>query len=53
MRCFYQSNPTKRGYKKRMMKIWREIGVFEITEQRPADQKNSYQEQMFGYLKWC
>ena len=34
MRCFYQSDPTRRGYQKRMIAIWREIGTFEITEQR-------------------
>ena len=38
MRCFYQSDPTKRGYRKRMMTIWREIGLFDVTEQRLADQ---------------
>ena len=34
MRCFYQSDPTRRGYQKRMIAVWREIGTFEITEQR-------------------
>ena len=38
MRCFYQSSPTRRGYRKRMIAIWREIGTFEITEQRLVDQ---------------
>ena len=38
MVCFYRSDPTKRGYRKRMMKIWREMGVFEAAEQRLADQ---------------
>ena len=38
MRCFYKSDPTTRGYRRRMMAIWREIGVFESTEQRLADQ---------------
>ena len=38
MRCFYQSDPTRRGYQKRMIAIWREIGTFEITEQRLANQ---------------
>ena len=31
MRCFYQSDPTKRGYRKRMIAIWKEKGTFEIT----------------------
>ena len=43
MRYFYQSDLTKQGYRKQMMKIWREIGVFEVTEQRLADQKRSEQ----------
>ena len=38
MRCFYQSHPTTRGYRKRMVAIWREIWTFEITEQRLVDQ---------------
>ena len=38
MRCFYQSEPTRRGYRKRMITVWREIGTFEITEQRLVDQ---------------
>ena len=31
-------DPSKRGYRKRMSAIWREIGVFQVTEQRLADQ---------------
>ena len=38
MRCFYQNDPTRRGYQKRMIAIWREIGTFEITEKRLVDQ---------------
>ena len=38
MRCFYMSDPTKRGYRKRMLSIWNELGVFEVSEQRLADQ---------------
>ena len=38
MRCFYQSNPTRRGYHKPMTAIWREIGTFEITKKRLVDQ---------------
>ena len=33
-----QSDTTRRGCQKRMIAIWREIGTFEITEQRLADQ---------------
>ena len=38
MRCFIESNPSTRGYRKRLLAIWKEIGVFEVTEQRLADQ---------------
>ena len=38
MRCFYQSDSTRRRYQKRMINIWREMGAFEITEQRLIDQ---------------
>ena len=38
MRCYIESNPSARGYRKRMLAIWKEIGVFEVTEQRLADQ---------------
>ena len=38
MRCYIESNPSARGYRKRMLTIWKEIGVFEVTEQRLADQ---------------
>ena len=34
MRCFYKSEPNKRGYRKRILEIWKDIGVFEVTEQR-------------------
>ena len=30
MRCFYQSDPTRRRYRKQMIAIWREIGIFDI-----------------------
>ena len=38
MRYFYQSDPTKRGHRKQIMRIWREIGVSDVTKQRLADQ---------------
>ena len=38
MRCFYQSDSTRRRYQKRMINIWREMGAFQITEQRLIDQ---------------
>ena len=38
MKCYIKSNPGTRGYRKRMTAIWREIGEFEVSEQRLADQ---------------
>ena len=35
MRCFYQSDSTRRGYQKQMIE---DIGTFEITEQVLTDQ---------------
>ena len=36
--CYLRSDPKKRGFRKRLKQIWDEIGVFEATEQRLADQ---------------
>ena len=36
--CWIKSEPSKRKYQQRMKKIWDEIGVFPVTEQRLADQ---------------
>ena len=36
--CWIRSEVTKRKYRQRMKKIWDEIGVFTVTEQRLAEQ---------------
>ena len=36
--CWIRSEPTKRKYRQRMKKIWDELGVFPVIEQRLADQ---------------
>lgn len=38
MECYFQSEPKKRWFRKRMLKIWNEIGMFSITEQQHASQ---------------
>ena len=41
MRCYYASNPSKRGYRKRMHQLW--LAAYPnsgITEQRLADQRS-------------
>ena len=40
MECFYQSNPKKIGYRKRMHNLWMEQGMFVVTEQRLGDQNS-------------
>ena len=37
MKCYLMSEPFKRGYRT-MHDIWKDIGIFEITEQCLADQ---------------
>ena len=39
MECYLRNEPSRRGCSKRMLNIWRnDIGVFECSEQRLADQ---------------
>ena len=38
MKCYIKSNPRVRGYMKRMMALWNDIGVYKINQQRLADQ---------------
>ena len=40
MECYYKSVPNRRGYRKRMLDIWREKGMFIVPEQRLVDQCN-------------
>ena len=38
MKCYIKSDPSKRGYRKRMMEFWKVEGICDVTEQRLADQ---------------
>ena len=38
LHCYFRSNPTQRGYRKRMMEIWQELPNVQTTSQRLADQ---------------
>ena len=40
MECYYRSVPSRRGYRKRMLDLWREKSMFIVTEQRLVDQSN-------------
>ena len=37
LHCYFRSNPTQRGYRKRMIEIWQECSSFQITCQIFAD----------------
>ena len=38
MECYIDSEPEKRGYRKRMVQLWHERGLFAVSEQRLVDQ---------------
>ena len=38
MECYYISEPSKRGYMKRMGQLWRDRGGMNVTDQRLTDQ---------------
>ena len=38
LQCYYKSNPSQRGYRKRMIEIWQECSTFQTTSQRLANQ---------------
>ena len=38
LHCYFKSNPSQRGYRKRMIEIWQESASFQTTSQRLADQ---------------
>ena len=37
LQCYFQSNPSQRGYRKRMIEIWQECASFQTTNQTLAD----------------
>ena len=37
MMSYFKSEPLKRGYRKRLLEIWKEIGTFDLKEQQLAD----------------
>ena len=38
LQCYFRSNPSQRGYRKRMTEIWQECTKFQTTSQMLADQ---------------
>ena len=45
------SDPNKRGFRKRMLMIWQDIGVFELSEQNLAGQALAIRTN--GWLSEC
>ena len=41
MECYLLSEPKSRGYRKRMLSLWLQKGMFWVTKQRLADQTNT------------
>ena len=41
MECYLLSEPKVRGYRKRMLSLWQNRGMFWVTEQRLVDQENT------------
>ena len=41
MECYLLSEPKIRGYRKRMLSLWQEKGMFWVSEQRLVDQANT------------
>ena len=41
MECFLLSEPKARGYRKRMLSLWLNKGMFWVSEQRLVDQANT------------
>ena len=44
LECYFRSNPSQRGYRKRMMEMWQECSTFQTTSQRLADQVRTIME---------
>ena len=41
MECYLLSEPNVRGYRKHMLSLWLNKGMFWVSEQRPVDQTNT------------
>ena len=41
MQCYLLSEPKIRGYRKRMLSLWQQKGMFWVSEQRLVDQANT------------
>ena len=41
MGCYFRCNPSRLGYRKRMLGLWNSKGLFFIIEQRLVDQADN------------
>ena len=41
MECYFLSEPKIRGYRKGMLSLWLQKGMFWVSEQRSVDQANA------------
>ena len=41
MECYLLSEPKIRGYRKRLLSLWQQKGIFWVSEQRLVDQANT------------
>ena len=48
MEFYFCSNPSRLGYRKRMLELWNSKSLFFITEQRLVDQANTIRQR--GWL---
>ena len=42
MECYLLSEPKNRGYRKRMLSLWLQKGIFWVSEQRLVNQENTF-----------
>ena len=52
LHCYFRSNPSQRGYRKRMIEIWQECASFQTTSQRLADQVRTIIKKRMIFWPW-
>ena len=51
LHCYFRSNPSQRGNRKRMIEIWQEYASFQTPSQRLADQFRTIKKGWFSNLE--
>ena len=52
LHCYFKSNPSQRGYRKRMIEIWQECASFQTTSQRLAHQLRTKIKNEMDFWPW-